>query len=79
MEESSEQILNHLAVIHRFMAIHTVGQEDFHTSNANVNKDELRIQTIAMSDDEIGVPACGPNCSSAVGGASVFLNSMQVC
>ncbi|XP_037946393.1 transient receptor potential cation channel trpm-like isoform X3 [Teleopsis dalmanni] len=52
MEESSEQILSHLAVIHRFMAMHITGQDDVHLSNMNIPVDLQRVRTISVSDNE---------------------------
>lgn len=69
MEESSEQILNHLAVIHRFMAMHTMGLDDINSSNLNIPGDMQRIRTISMSDNEAGGPAgSGNGGSGGVGG-----------
>ncbi|TMW40084.1 hypothetical protein DOY81_014836, partial [Sarcophaga bullata] len=59
MEESSEQILNHLAVIHRFMAMHTIGQDEFSSSNINIPGDLQRIRTVSMSDNEAGGTGSG--------------------
>lgn len=53
MEESSEQILNHLAVIHRFMAMHTNAQEEnLQASTSNLPGDLQRIRTVSISDTE---------------------------
>lgn len=85
MEESSEQILNHLAVIHRFMAMHTMGQDDFNSSNINIPGDFQRIRTISVSDNE----AAGAGSGNGGGGGGGFgggggglgglSNSLQVC
>lgn len=86
MEESSEQILNHLAVIHRFMAMHTMGPEDFSTSNINIPGDLQRLRTISVSDNEAagagsgngsggGAPGAGGGGGSGQGS---FSNSLQV-
>ncbi|XP_065366782.1 transient receptor potential cation channel trpm isoform X7 [Calliphora vicina] len=68
MEESSEQILNHLAVIHRFMAMHTMGQDDFNSSNINIPGDFQRIRTISVSDNE----AAGAGSGNGGGGGGGF-------
>ncbi|KAM7344556.1 transient receptor potential cation channel, subfamily M isoform 7-T7 [Cochliomyia hominivorax] len=82
MEESSEQILNHLAVIHRFMAMHTMGQEDFSTSNVNIPADLQRLRTISVSDNEAGGPGSGNNGGGGLGGggggSGSVSNSLQV-
>uniref|UniRef100_A0A1A9WWH9 TRPM tetramerisation domain-containing protein n=1 Tax=Glossina brevipalpis TaxID=37001 RepID=A0A1A9WWH9_9MUSC len=70
MEESSEQILAHLAVIHRFMSMHTIGQEDINASNVNLPSDLPRVRTISMSDNEGGtVVVSGNGGSGSSGGA----------
>ena len=49
VEESAEQILSHLAVIHRFMSTHTSLQENIHGSISNVSH-ELRLRTASETD-----------------------------
>ncbi|KAL9916669.1 transient receptor potential cation channel, subfamily M isoform 21-T34 [Glossina fuscipes fuscipes] len=72
MEESSEQILAHLAVIHRFMSMHTIGPEDISASNANLPGDLGRVRTISISDNEGGIGIIGGNGGSgSSGGAGV--------
>lgn len=39
VEESAEQILSTLAVIHRFMSAHTSIQENLHGSSSNISTD----------------------------------------
>ncbi|XP_017838233.1 transient receptor potential cation channel trpm isoform X6 [Drosophila busckii] len=64
MEESSEQILSHLGVIHRFMSTHTAGNEDLRGSVMNLPTEMHRMRTISMSDNEAG----GAGSSSGGGG-----------
>ncbi|XP_032306720.1 transient receptor potential cation channel trpm isoform X18 [Drosophila ananassae] len=92
MEESSEQILSHLAVIHRFMSTHTAGTDDLRGSTINIPGELHRMRTISMSDTEgggIGGPGGGggggPGGNGAGGGggaltlgAGLNLNSLQV-
>ncbi|KAH8350278.1 hypothetical protein KR067_012583 [Drosophila pandora] len=93
MEESSEQILSHLAVIHRFMSTHTAGTDDLRGSTINIPGELHRMRTISMSDTEgggIGGPAGGggggPGGNGGGGGgggaltlgAGLNLNSLQV-
>ncbi|XP_067631887.1 transient receptor potential cation channel trpm isoform X2 [Eurosta solidaginis] len=60
MEESSEQILSHLAVIHRFMSVHMVDGGDMQVSSMNIGGGDLqRVRTVSMSDTEAPMP--GPN------------------
>ncbi|XP_054741351.1 transient receptor potential cation channel trpm isoform X4 [Anastrepha obliqua] len=59
MEESSEQILSHLAVIHRFMSMHMIEGTDLNASNTNIAGDLQRVRTVSMSDNETVMP--GPN------------------
>lgn len=55
MEESAEQILSHLAVIHRFMSTHTsVNSDHIQGSIGNVN--ELRVRSISENE-----PSGGPS------------------
>ncbi|XP_033235010.1 transient receptor potential cation channel trpm isoform X5 [Drosophila pseudoobscura] len=85
MEESSEQILSHLAVIHRFMSTHTVGTDDMRGSAINIPAEIHRIRTISMSDTDGGGGSSG-NGGGGGGGAAVPLvlgaglnvNSLQV-
>lgn len=49
MEESSEQILSHLAVIHRFMSTHTAGADDLRGSTINIPGEMQRMRTISIS------------------------------
>ncbi|XP_017486694.1 PREDICTED: transient receptor potential cation channel trpm-like [Rhagoletis zephyria] len=56
MEESSEQILSHLAVIHRFMSMHMLDGGDLHASNMNLGGDLQRVRTVSMSDNETLMP-----------------------
>lgn len=71
MEESSEQILSHLAVIHRFMAMHTMGQDDLTASNMNIGPGELqRIRTVSISDNEAGSGGAGSGGTGGGGGGS---------
>ncbi|XP_032306708.1 transient receptor potential cation channel trpm isoform X6 [Drosophila ananassae] len=91
MEESSEQILSHLAVIHRFMSTHTAGTDDLRGSTINIPGELHRMRTISMSDTEgggIGGPGGGggggPGGNGAGGGggaltlgAGLNLNSLQ--
>ncbi|XP_046865445.1 transient receptor potential cation channel trpm isoform X1 [Drosophila willistoni] len=64
MEESSEQILSHLAVIHRFMSTHIAGTDDLRGSVMNIPVEMHRVRTISMSDNEGG----GGNLGVPVGG-----------
>ncbi|XP_054089914.1 transient receptor potential cation channel trpm isoform X3 [Zeugodacus cucurbitae] len=57
MEESSEQILSHLAVIHRFMSMHMLDGVDLQASNMNIATDLQRVRTVSMSDNEAPMPA----------------------
>ncbi|KAI8119137.1 Transient receptor potential cation channel trpm [Lucilia cuprina] len=83
MEESSEQILNHLAVIHRFMAMHTMGQDDFNSSNINIPGELQRIRTVSVSDNEAagagsgGIGGFGGGGGGGLGGG--LSNSLQAC
>lgn len=52
MEESTEQILAHLAVIHRFMSTHTSIQENLQGSISNICNE--RVRTISESDNNAG-------------------------
>ncbi|XP_049307647.1 transient receptor potential cation channel trpm isoform X7 [Bactrocera dorsalis] len=56
MEESSEQILSHLAVIHRFMSMHMLDGVDLQASNMNIATDLQRVRTVSMSDNEAPMP-----------------------
>nr|XP_036218610.1 transient receptor potential cation channel trpm isoform X5 [Bactrocera oleae] len=56
MEESSEQILSHLAVIHRFMSMHMLDGVDLQASNMNLATDLQRVRTVSMSDNEAPMP-----------------------
>lgn len=67
MEESSEQILSHLGVIHRFMSAHTAGTDDLRGSVMNIPGEMHRMRTISMSDNEAGGPA-GPGGPGGPGG-----------
>lgn len=79
MEESSEQILNHLAVIHRFMAMHTMGQDEYSSSNVNIPGDLQPIRTVSMSDNEAGGTGDGNGGGEGGGGGLGGLsNSLQV-
>lgn len=60
MEESSEQILSHLGVIHRFMSAHTAGTDDLRGSVMNIPGEMHRMRTISMSDNEAGGPPGRP-------------------
>lgn len=51
MEESTEQILQHLAVIHRFMSTHTTLQENLQGSLGNVNHEMLRVRTASETEN----------------------------
>lgn len=71
MEESSEQILSHLGVIHRFMSAHTAGTDDLRGSVMNIPGEMHRMRTISMSDNEAGGPPGrpgGPTTGPAGGG-----------
>ncbi|XP_034650809.1 transient receptor potential cation channel trpm isoform X7 [Drosophila subobscura] len=78
MEESSEQILSHLAVIHRFMSTHTVGTDDMRGSAINIPGEVHRIRTISITDTDGGGGSSGNGGgggggvggSGAVGGAA---------
>lgn len=53
MEESAEQILSTLAVIHRFMSAHTSLQDNLQGSIGNVNEQAaaaLRLRTVSETD-----------------------------
>lgn len=87
MEESAEQILSHLGVIHRFMSTHTAGSDDLRGSTMNIPGEINRMRTISMSDNEGG--GGGGGCGLVGGGSSVLaaglgmnaaltLNSLQV-
>lgn len=93
MEESSEQILSHLAVIHRFMSTHTAGTDDLRGSAINIPGELHRMRTISMSDTEGGGigsvggggggGGAGPGGNGGGGGALTLgaglnLNSLQV-
>ena len=56
MEESTEQILNHLAVIHRFMSTH-ISSENVQGSMANINFPiaplDSRIRTMSENDSNV--------------------------
>ncbi|XP_022218412.2 transient receptor potential cation channel trpm isoform X15 [Drosophila obscura] len=89
MEESSEQILSHLAVIHRFMSTHTVGPDDMRGSTINIPGEIHRIRTISMSDTDGGGGSSGNGGGGGgvVGGAAAIplalgaglnVNSLQV-
>ncbi|XP_026835812.1 transient receptor potential cation channel trpm isoform X3 [Drosophila erecta] len=93
MEESSEQILSHLAVIHRFMSTHTAGADDFRGSTINIPAEMQRMRTISISDTEGGGGSGGNGGGGAGGsgggggggaivplglGAGLNLNSLQV-
>ncbi|XP_046811417.1 transient receptor potential cation channel trpm isoform X7 [Lucilia cuprina] len=82
MEESSEQILNHLAVIHRFMAMHTMGQDDFNSSNINIPGELQRLRTVSVSDNEAAGAGSGGSGGFGGGGGGGLggglSNSLQV-
>ncbi|XP_070134682.1 transient receptor potential cation channel trpm isoform X3 [Drosophila bipectinata] len=93
MEESSEQILSHLAVIHRFMSTHTAGTDDLRGSTINIPGELHRMRTISMSDTEGGGGIGGAGGGGGPGGnggnggggggaltlgAGLNLNSLQV-
>ncbi|KAH8246597.1 hypothetical protein KR038_003788 [Drosophila bunnanda] len=93
MEESSEQILSHLAVIHRFMSTHIAGTDDLRGSTINIPAEMHRMRTISISDTEgggngSGGPGGGGGGGSGSGGggavvplalgAGLNLNSLQV-
>ncbi|XP_030384030.1 transient receptor potential cation channel trpm isoform X2 [Scaptodrosophila lebanonensis] len=91
MEESSEQILSHLAVIHRFMSTHTAGTDELHASTSNIPGEMHRMRTISMSDNEggggggvsgSGGGGGGVSAGGAIGalglGANLSINSLQV-
>lgn len=51
MEESAEQILSHLAVIHRFMSTHTNLNDNNQGSVGNITiANELRVRTFSETD-----------------------------
>uniref|UniRef100_A0A6P4EGP9 Transient receptor potential cation channel trpm isoform X5 n=1 Tax=Drosophila rhopaloa TaxID=1041015 RepID=A0A6P4EGP9_DRORH len=84
MEESSEQILSHLAVIHRFMSTHIAGTDDLRGSTINIPAEMQRMRTISISDTEAGG---GPGGNGGGGGGAIVplglgaglnLNSLQV-
>ncbi|KAH8348433.1 hypothetical protein KR084_007420 [Drosophila pseudotakahashii] len=88
MEESSEQILSHLAVIHRFMSTHTAGTDDLRGSTINIPGEMQRMRTISISDTEAGGGPGGNGGGGGGGGggaivplglgAGLNLNSLQV-
>ncbi|KAL7736189.1 hypothetical protein ACLKA6_003733 [Drosophila palustris] len=92
MEESAEQILSHLGVIHRFMSTHTAGSgtDDLRGSAINIPGEMHRVRTISMSDNEGGPGGSGGGGGNVVGGgssviaaglglnAALTLNSLQV-
>ncbi|XP_050744140.1 transient receptor potential cation channel trpm isoform X8 [Drosophila biarmipes] len=90
MEESSEQILSHLAVIHRFMSTHIAGTDDLRGSTINIPGEMQRMRTISISDTEAGGGPGGNGAGGAGGGggggailplglgAGLNLNSLQV-
>ncbi|XP_032590559.1 transient receptor potential cation channel trpm isoform X3 [Drosophila grimshawi] len=91
MEESSEQILSHLGVIHRFMSAHTAGTDELRGSVMNIPGEMHRVRTISMSDNEGGsgsgggggggggAGVTGVGIAAALGlGATLTLNSLQV-
>lgn len=49
MEESAEQILSTLAVIHRFMSAHTIQSDNLQGSAVNV--DALRLRTVSETEN----------------------------
>lgn len=57
MEESAEQILSTLAVIHRFMSAHTSLQDNLQGSlgnvnvNVNLNPVDARARTVSETDN----------------------------
>lgn len=59
MEESTEQILSTLAVIHRFMSAHTTLQESMQGSAINVHEQNnipIRLRTVSETE-----PPAQPN------------------
>ncbi|XP_017027447.1 transient receptor potential cation channel trpm isoform X1 [Drosophila kikkawai] len=91
MEESSEQILSHLAVIHRFMSTHIAGTDDLRGSTINIPSEMHRMRTISISDTEGGGNGSGGAGGGGSGsgggggaivplalGAGLNLNSLQV-
>lgn len=51
MEESTEQILSTLAVIHRFMSAHTTLQDSMQGSAVNVHENiPLRLRTVSETE-----------------------------
>lgn len=51
MEESAEQILSHLAVIHRFMSTHTNLNDNNQGSIGNITiANDLRVRTFSETD-----------------------------
>ncbi|XP_064548256.1 transient receptor potential cation channel trpm isoform X8 [Drosophila montana] len=86
MEESSEQILSHLGVIHRFMSAHTAGNEELRGSVMNIPGEMHRMRTISMSDNEAGSASGGGGGGGGGGGPgggvglgpTLTLNSLQV-
>ncbi|KAH8290660.1 hypothetical protein KR054_004810 [Drosophila jambulina] len=90
MEESSEQILSHLAVIHRFMSTHIAGTDDLRGSTINIPAEMHRMRTISISDTEGGGNGSGGAGGGGSGGggggavvplalgAGLNLNSLQV-
>lgn len=52
MEESAEQILSTLAVIHRFMSAHTSVPDNLQGSLANIVQPEIpRLRTVSETDN----------------------------
>lgn len=49
MEEQTDQILSHLAVIHRFMSTHTSIQDNLQGSIGNVSRD-IRVRTASENE-----------------------------
>ncbi|XP_034479798.1 transient receptor potential cation channel trpm isoform X2 [Drosophila innubila] len=83
MEESAEQILSHLGVIHRFMSTHTAGTDDLRGSTMNIPGEMHRVRTISMSDNEGGGGGIVGGGSSGIAAglgmnAALTLNSLQV-
>jgi len=87
MEESSEQILSHLAVIHRFMSTHIAGTDDLRGSTINIPGEMQRVRTISISDTEAGGGPGGNGGGGGGGGGAIVplglgaglnLNSLQV-
>jgi len=83
MEESAEQILSHLGVIHRFMSTHTAGTDELRGSAMNIPAEMHRMRTISMSDNEGGGGSGGGGGSTGLAAglglsAALTLNSLQV-